>query len=137
LVSTLEENGYEQYEISNFAKEGRYSQHNSNYWRHIPYLGIGPSAHSFNGTTRQFNISNNAHYLKSILQNEVPFQSEELDNKNLANEHLMIGLRTKWGCNLKLIEEKYGYDIKELNKSLLDSFIAENLILLQDNTLYL
>jgi len=104
LIETLERNGFEQYETSNFAKDKLYSIHNSSYWRGKHYLGIGPSAHSYNGNSRQWNIANNKKYIDAISNNENQFEIEKLSNADKINEHLLIGLRTIWGCNLNFIE---------------------------------
>ena len=100
--------GYEHYEISNFAKPGFRSKHNSSYWQGKPYLGLGPSAHSFNGTSRQWNIANNALYLKSIEQNIVPYEKEELTATQQLNEYIMTSLRTMEGLSLLNVKEKWG-----------------------------
>ena len=97
-------NGFEHYEISNFAKEGFISRHNSSYWRGIPYLGLGPSAHSFNGKTRQWNVRSNAAYISNISEGKPFFELEELTKSNRLNEQIMIGLRTKWGVEKEHIE---------------------------------
>lgn len=102
--------GYEHYEISNFAKPGRYARHNSSYWLGESYLGIGPSAHSFNGQSRQWNVANNAKYLKILNEEELAelgdtglFELEELSPATRYNEYVMTGLRTIWGCDLQKI----------------------------------
>jgi oxygen-independent coproporphyrinogen-3 oxidase len=100
LVEFLKNAGFEQYEISNFAREGRYAQHNSNYWRGKWYIGIGPSAHSFNGVSRAWNVSNNQRYMKAIKHGEVCSEEEVLSINDRFNELLMTGLRTKWGVDL-------------------------------------
>ncbi len=100
LVHTLKNNGYEQYEISNFAKAKKYAVHNSNYWKGKPYLGVGPSAHSFNTNSRQWNISNNSKYIDAIRNNQNYFELEELSKKDQFNEYLLTGLRTIWGVDL-------------------------------------
>jgi oxygen-independent coproporphyrinogen-3 oxidase len=96
----MQSNGFEQYEISNFCKPGQYSRHNSNYWRGAQYLGIGPSAHSFNGDTRQWNIANNTKYIKSLTENIIPAEIEVLTETNRLNEYIMTSLRTTWGLDL-------------------------------------
>ncbi len=101
LIEAIQKNGFEQYEISNFAKEERYSRHNANYWKSKPYLGIGPSAHSFDGKSRQWNKANNTHYIAALEKNEIPFEKELLSLNDQYNEKIMIGLRTKWGIDLK------------------------------------
>ncbi|HCL06785.1 MAG TPA: coproporphyrinogen III oxidase [Chitinophagaceae bacterium] len=108
LTTRLEAAGFEHYEISNFALPGFRSKHNSSYWQGKPYLGLGPSAHSFNGIIRQWNISNNALYLKSIEQDMVPSEAEQLTDEQQLNEYIMTSLRTMEGCSLKRIEERWG-----------------------------
>jgi oxygen-independent coproporphyrinogen-3 oxidase len=97
LVQATGQQGYEHYEISNFAKPGRYARHNSSYWNGEPYLGVGPSAHAFNGYSRQWNIANNAEYIKSIAQGLAPFEMEILTQEQRYNEYVMTTLRTMWG----------------------------------------
>lgn len=104
LTRSLAENGYEQYEISNFARNERYSRHNSSYWKQRAYLGVGPSAHSYDGRSRQFNISNNAKYLQAISQEIIPATIEELSAVDQTNEYLLTGLRTKWGVDRAKLE---------------------------------
>jgi oxygen-independent coproporphyrinogen III oxidase len=108
LISDATKNGFEQYEISNFGKPEYYSRHNSNYWKDNPYIGIGPSAHSYNGISRQWNIASNAAYVLSLRKNEIPSEEEILTVENRYNEYLMTGLRTKWGVNISHIREKFG-----------------------------
>jgi len=100
MLDAMRANGFEQYEISNFCKSGQYSRHNSNYWRGVQYLGIGPSAHSFNGDTRQWNIANNAKYIKSLTESTIPAEIEVLTETNRLNEYIMTSLRTIWGLDL-------------------------------------
>ncbi|MBD1367426.1 radical SAM family heme chaperone HemW [Mucilaginibacter sp. ZT4R22] len=100
MTDAMQANGFEQYEISNFCKSGHYSRHNSNYWKGVKYLGLGPSAHSFNGHTRQWNIANNAKYIASVLgENTVPAEVEVLSETNRLNEYIMTSLRTIWGLD--------------------------------------
>ncbi|MBC7866360.1 MAG: radical SAM family heme chaperone HemW [Gloeobacteraceae cyanobacterium ES-bin-316] len=114
LVKMLEDSGYEQYEISNFAKPGFRSRHNSRYWQGKAYYGFGPSAHSFDGkSTRRWNISNNALYIKSIEQNNIPFEEEILTATQQLNEYIMISLRTAEGLDIKKVEREFGE--KEVN----------------------
>jgi oxygen-independent coproporphyrinogen-3 oxidase len=105
LMSAAGLNGYEQYEISNFARPGWYSRHNSSYWKGTKYLGIGPSAHSFNGRARQWNVANNAQYIKALQADNLPFQREVLTAEQRYNEYVMTSLRTSWGCDVKQIRE--------------------------------
>ena len=108
LMEHLQHAGYEHYEISNFAFPGMISKHNSNYWKGVPYLGIGPSAHSYNGENRQWNIANNAKYRHSIEALIVPAEVEILTFANKVNEYMMTSLRTCWGMDLEFIRVKFG-----------------------------
>ena len=108
IVDFLQKQGFEHYEISNFAKPGSRSQHNSSYWKGIEYLGLGPSAHSYNGSTRQWNIANNALYIKALKKGELNFESETLNLSTQYNEYIMISLRCMEGFSLSLIETKFG-----------------------------
>ncbi len=105
LMEFLPHHGFEQYEISNFARDERYSVHNTNYWKGIPYLGIGPGAHSFNTTHRQYNISNNHLYIKNIKEGSIPATLETLSEEDKFNEFLLTGLRTKWGIDTLTISQ--------------------------------
>jgi len=103
LMEAMQQQGFEHYEISNFSLPGHYSRHNTNYWRGVKYLGIGPSAHSFNGETRQWNVANNAAYLKEMNNNTIPAELEVLTEENRLNEYIMTSLRTIWGLNLNIL----------------------------------
>ena len=137
LLETLGENGYEQYEISNFSLPGYYSRHNSNYWKQAPYLGIGPSAHSYNGKDRQHNVANNVKYLKAIRTGKIPFVLDELSKTDRINEYLMTTLRTKWGVDLKRFAETFGYDLYESHQQYWRTLMAQGLIHLSDDVLTL
>jgi len=102
-IDTLSKAGYEHYEISNFAKSGKYARHNTNYWKNKTYLGIGPAAHSFDGHSRQWNIANNHQYLEGVLKNEKYYTTEILSNQDKYNEYILTSLRTMWGCNRAVI----------------------------------
>ena len=108
LINTLESNNFQHYEISSFGKEGFFSKHNSSYWRRKFYLGIGPSAHSFNGNTRQWNVANNGKYIKAIKDGEVPFELEKLSKADRYNEYVLLGLRTIWGCEFDYVKSEFG-----------------------------
>ena len=113
LIEKSENAGFIQYEISNFGKPGYFSIHNSNYWKQVSYLGLGPSAHSFNGYSRQWNIHDLKGYIKSVNTGKPFFESEELDIKKRFNEYIMTSLRTMWGIDLEYVEESFekeGYD---------------------------
>jgi oxygen-independent coproporphyrinogen III oxidase len=137
LIHTLQNNGFEQYEISNFALPGYEARHNSNYWKKKPYLGIGPSAHSFNGVARQFNVASNTQYIKSLEKNVVPYTLETLTLANQVNEYIMTSLRTKWGCNLRDVKNWAGIDIQEANKMYLSQCLKRNLLTLENEVLRL
>ena len=108
LINTLEKNKFKHYEISSFGKEGYFSKHNSSYWKRKFYLGIGPSAHSFNGNTRQWNVANNSKYIKAIKVGKVPLELEELSESDRYNEYILLGLRTIWGCEFDYIKSEFG-----------------------------
>lgn len=134
LMQWLSEAGYEHYEISNFAKPGKRSKHNSSYWQGKHYLGLGPSAHSYDGATRQWNISNNALYLKSIEQNIVPFEVEKLTPTQRLNEYIMTSLRTDEGLSLTYVDVNWNHkQAQELLKAA-DVFVArEEMMKMNDN----
>jgi len=108
LMEWLQQAGYEHYEISNFAKPGYRSRHNSSYWGGKKYLGLGPSAHSFNGYSRQWNVVNNVLYIQSMALGTVPFEAEQLSSTQQLNEYIMTSLRTMEGLDLQQVEKKFG-----------------------------
>jgi oxygen-independent coproporphyrinogen-3 oxidase len=121
LMHWMQEAGYEHYEISNFALPGYRSRHNSSYWQGKYYIGIGPSAHSYFANTRRWNVSNNALYIKSIKNNYIPFEKEELTATQQLNEYIMTSLRTMEGLDLNFVKERFGEEkscelIKESDK---------------------
>ncbi len=126
LQEELKSAGFIHYEISNFCKPNYPSKHNSAYWKGIPYLGVGPSAHSFNKTTRQWNISNNHQYIDSIMRDQIPQTVEILSIENRINEYLMVSLRTMWGIDLKYFEDEFGSSLTQelINKTSI--FIKNN-----------
>ena len=126
LMQFMPEHGFEQYEISNFARQGAYAHHNSNYWLGAWYLGVGPSAHSFNGSSRQWNIANNASYIKSLEGDILPFLKEELTLTNKYNEYVMTRLRTRWGCTETEIYEKFGKESSQNFIQNITPFISNN-----------
>ncbi len=108
LIASLTKNGYDHYEISNFGKPGKHAVHNTNYWRGNKYLGIGPSAHSYNGDERSWAVANNSLYLASIDSGASYIESEILSPDDKYNEYIMIGLRTMWGIDLEIVKNKFG-----------------------------
>ncbi len=117
LMEAMQSHGFEHYEISNFCKPGHYSRHNSNYWRGVKYLGIGPSAHSYNGETRQWNVANNAKYIQSLEKGEIPAEVELLTETDRLNEYIMTSLRTIWGLDLNKLNNIASGASSELNKA--------------------
>ena len=114
LIDRTKEHGFEHYEISNFAKEGCRSQHNSIYWNDEKYLGLGASAHSYDGNSRQWNVSNLTRYIESIRHTSVClYERETLTTEDKYNEYVMTSLRTSWGCNIEKIESDYGESYRE------------------------
>ena len=109
LVEILKEQGFIHYEISNFAREGFLAVHNSSYWKQKTYLGLGPSAHSYNGTSRQWNISNNLKYISSLQNNELLIEKEILTDIDSCNEYVMTSLRTMWGIDLQYFEKHFSH----------------------------
>lgn len=138
LLNLAEAAGYEQYEISNFAKPGYRSKHNSSYWQGKPYYGFGPSAHSFDGKNkRRWNVANNALYIQSIEKNSIPFEEEELTKTQQLNEYIMISLRTMEGVNLPTIADRFGKDKADTVIKAAATFITEALLANNDQNLVL
>ncbi|MBX2955683.1 MAG: radical SAM family heme chaperone HemW [Cyclobacteriaceae bacterium] len=137
LMGTLSAAGYEHYEISNFAKPGFYSRHNSSYWKQQKYLGIGPSAHSYNGSIRQFNIANNHLYLKSIQKNEIPAEKEVLTIENKINEYILTTLRTQWGTDLTKLKQEFNVDLLQQNSAYIQQLIERDQAILANGVLIL
>ncbi|MEC3878018.1 radical SAM family heme chaperone HemW [Parapedobacter sp. 10938] len=108
LMDALETAGFVHYEISNFARPGGHARHNSNYWKGVPYVGVGPSAHSFDGHARQWNVRNNARYLSAVQADSIPYEKEELSPSDKLNEYIMTSLRTIWGLDMDVVERRFG-----------------------------
>ncbi|HWB24445.1 MAG TPA: radical SAM family heme chaperone HemW [Chitinophagaceae bacterium] len=137
LMQWMHDAGYEHYEISNFAKPGMRSRHNSNYWKGAHYIGLGPSAHSFNGVSRQWNIANNALYLESLSKNVIPFEIEYLTRPQQLNEYIMTSLRTMEGLSLQYVDERWGSGfVKELENEAATFLKAERMVI-KDNHMIL
>lgn len=128
LLDTMYKYGYDQYEISNFAQPGYESKHNSSYWKDEKYLGIGPSAHSYNGKFRKANVSNNNKYVKGMEEGLIPFEVIKLSKEDQVNEYILTSLRTKWGCSLDLLKEKYGVDLLMQHRDYLNKISLQDLI---------
>lgn len=137
LTDTLNRYGYEQYEISNFAQFGYESQHNSNYWKQEKYLGIGPSAHSFNGHYKQANIANNAKYLKGLNEGLIPFEKIILTREDQMNEYILTSLRTKWGCDNEVLMSRFGVNLLALREDYLYRLFNNGMIQIEDSTITL
>ena len=137
LHKHLTDNGFEQYEISNFARNEKYSKHNTAYWLGRPYLGIGPGAHSFNESQRQWNISNNAAYIQKIMMNDIAFEIETLTKNDIFNEGIMIHLRTKWGINSKLLFQQSEIDLFSAKQKEIEKLIVHGMVYKTDDHLFL
>ena len=133
LVEESEKQGFVHYEISNFGKFNYFSKHNISYWQGEKYLGIGPSAHSFNGLERSWNVSNNTKYINSLLKNIPPSESEILTVNNRFNEYIMTGLRTIWGVSFEKVDKEFGALYLELLKKNAALFIEKGLLEIQEN----
>jgi len=137
LLDFCEQNNIEQYEISNFAKKGRLSQHNTNYWKNREYLGIGPSAHSYNGNSRQWNISSISDYILEGKNNFKNCEKEILTENDKFNEFVMLGLRTSWGVNLLEIKERFGIEKMNFIKSKIINYKKQNYLISDNENLIL
>ncbi|OIV42772.1 radical SAM family heme chaperone HemW [Flavobacterium johnsoniae] len=135
LVDTLQKNGFIHYELSNFGKENYFSKNNSAYWLGKKYIGIGPSAHSYDGEKRGWNIANNSLYLKSIQNNELPIETEILTISDRYNEYIMTGLRTIWGVSLDRIENEFGLEYLNYLKKQSQKFLNDDLLSIENNIL--
>ena len=135
LVETLETNGFIHYELSNFGKENYFSKNNSAYWLGKNYLGIGPSAHSYDGVSRSWNVSNNAMYLKALAENKLPNEIEILSKTDRYNEYIMTGLRTIWGVSLDRIEQEFGKDYLDYLQKQAQKFINDGLLFVENSIL--
>lgn len=137
LMEWAASNGFEHYEISNFAKPGFRSRHNSAYWSGAKYLGLGPSAHSFDGKSRQWNVSNNSLYIKSIEGGVLPIEEEQLTETQQLNEYIMTSLRTMEGTSLDTIREKFGSPMEDLVRRESERYLSTGKLQLINNSLIL
>ena len=135
LIDKLQENGFVHYELSNFGKPNYFSKNNTAYWLGKKYIGIGPSAHSFNGKSRSWNVSNNSLYLKALAENKVPSEIEILSKTDQYNEYIMTGLRTIWGVSLERIETEFGSSYLEYLHQQAEKYISDNLLTVENNIL--
>ncbi len=132
MIKILEKHRYEHYEISNFGKPGYFSKHNLSYWKNIPYLGLGPSAHSYNSKIRQWNVNNTKEYISRIEKNILPCEKETISTQKGFNEYIMTSLRTYWGCNKNKINREFGSKfLKHLEKEA--SSHLKNGLLIEEN----
>ena len=137
LLEEIKLAGWEHYEVSNFCKAGNYSKHNTAYWQNVKYLGIGPSAHSFDGKSRHWNVRSNKEYIQKTQAGESVSESEELSTKDIVNEALLTGLRTKWGVNLAEVKEQYEYDIAATNQTQIMEWQQKDWLEMKDGVLRL
>jgi oxygen-independent coproporphyrinogen III oxidase len=137
LAEVLTAHHYEHYEISNFSQPGYYSQHNKNYWKQGHYLGVGPGAHSYDGTTRQYNVAHNQRYIDSLQRGEVPCTLETLTRKDHINEYVMTSLRTQWGCDMGWLKAKYDYVLSPTKSTYIEQLIDNHLAVVSGQKLLL
>ena len=135
LVEMLEANDFIHYELSNFGKENYFSKNNSSYWLGKKYIGIGPSAHSYNGISRSWNVSNNSLYIKAIQENQLPNEEETLTITDQYNEYIMTGLRTIWGVSLDKIKMDFGITYLDYLMIQVQKFLNDDLVFIEDNVL--
>jgi oxygen-independent coproporphyrinogen-3 oxidase len=135
LVDKLSENDFIHYELSNFGKENYFSKNNSSYWLGKKYIGIGPSAHSYDGEKRSWNVSNNSLYLKSIQENQLPSETEILSKTDRYNEYVMTGLRTIWGISLDRIQTEFGTTYLDYLNQQAAKYIEDHLLFVDESIL--
>ena len=135
LVEQLEANNFIHYELSNFGKENYFSKNNSSYWLGKKYIGIGPSAHSYNGISRSWNVSNNSLYIKALQENQLPNEVEILSITDCYNEYIMTGLRTIWGVSLDKIESDFGIIYADYLMKQVQKFLNDDLVFIEGNIL--
>lgn len=137
LTVMMQANGYEHYEVSNFCLPGAYSRHNTAYWQAKFYLGIGPSAHSYNGSSRSWNVANISSYINSVTSGGVASETEILSPVTRLNEYIMTTLRTMWGCNLDVIKQEFGHDKAEKLLAGAQHFIGSGRMIYEENAIKL
>lgn len=137
LMEHLQKAGYEHYEISNFCRPGKQSRHNTSYWKGIPYLGCGPSAHSFNGTTREWNVSSIDTYIKGIEENRRAFETEFLDPATRYNEFIITTMRTAWGTPIEKLKQEFGDEMWDYCRKMAAPYLANGKLEVHDGALKL
>ena len=135
LYDVLTRAGFDCYEVSNFGKPGYYSKNNTAYWLGEKYMGIGPSAHSYDGERRAWNINNNPKYLKAIEKGELPMETEVLTKNDKYNEYVMTGLRTSWGISLERIQKQFGEKYSTYLIQRIEKYIEQQLLILSEDQL--
>ncbi|MHB8261450.1 MAG: radical SAM family heme chaperone HemW [Bacteroidia bacterium] len=137
LMEETTKNGFTRYEISNFCKPNFMAEHNSSYWKGLSYLGVGPSAHSYNGVSRRFNVKSNAHYMQAIENDKSFYEEEILTTHDKYNEYVLTRLRTQWGCNIKEIATLFGEQYAAYFLKQVESYKQRKFITLKENTVTL
>ncbi len=137
LLKAMKNEGFIHYEISNFCKNNFFSLHNSNYWKRKKYLGLGPSAHSFNGSSRQWNVRNNSLYINALEKGSLNFEKEIITTAQNYNEYIMTGLRTMWGVSLRAIENDFGKEFLSFCKKEAKGYLSSFHLLEKENHFYL
>jgi oxygen-independent coproporphyrinogen III oxidase len=134
LIKTAREHGFIHYEISNFARDGYFSRHNSSYWNQTQYLGLGPSAHSYDTISRQWNVASLTHYLLALSNRKIPFEREELGKKERFNDYMITALRTMWGINLVYVKREFGTEYLDHIENVAGRYLkSEQLCQTEDN----
>lgn len=137
LIEELQKAGFEHYEISNFCRPDKYSRHNTSYWKGIPYLGCGPSAHSFDGATREWNISSIDAYIKGIEENQRAFEIEYLDQTTRYNEFIITTIRTTWGTPIEKLKQMFGNEMWEYCRRMAAPYLENGKLEIHDGALRL
>jgi coproporphyrinogen III oxidase-like Fe-S oxidoreductase len=137
LCRMMQDRGYEHYEVSNFCLPGAWSRHNSAYWQGKHYFGVGPSAHSFNGDSRSWNVANLVEYVRSVKEGKVESEKEILSPTTQLNEYIMTSLRTIWGCDLTVVKKKFGNEKAKNLISDASTFIDSKQMIYHNNCLIL
>ncbi len=137
LIQTAKNQGFKQYEISNFCKEGYHSKHNLAYWKQKQYLGIGPSAHSYNFTEREWNVAHNRKYMDAVKQGRILSEKEKLSDADRCNDLILTSLRTCWGLNLETLKQQFGETVHDICVEKSEKFIQSKHLRKERNSLIL